>query len=163
MVEECVVRHRLQIPSRYSPRILLNPVVSQAPTCIAFPRGGNMMMSQFLVLASWNTRLAAGCLHCCRSSADLLSWLLSARPPHLQIVLGPLALSPTMVICFCLSAAHTYTHWLAKRLGSLWGNATIDLGAQVHHARQKPRTVTSSAWSRSSQPMTCIGGHYAIT
>ena len=92
MVEERVVRHRLQIPSRYSPSILLNPVVSQTPTCIAFPRGGNTMMSLSLVLASWTTRLAAGYLHCCWSSADPLSRLLSARRPHLQFVLGPLAL-----------------------------------------------------------------------
>ena len=140
MVEERVVRHRLQIPSRYSPRILLNPVVSQTPTCIAFPRGGNTMVSLSLVLASWITRLAAGCLHCCWSSADLLSWLLSAHRRHLQNVLGPLALSPTMVTCFHLFAAHTHAHWLAKRHGSLRGNAAIDLGARVHHARQKPRT-----------------------
>ena len=140
MVEERVVRHRLQIPSRHSPRILLNPVVSQTPTCIAFPRGGNTMMSLSLVLASWITRLAASCLHCCWSSADPLSWLLSARRPHLQTVLGPLALLPMIVTCFHLSAAHTHARWPTKRLGSLWGNATIDLGAQVHHARQKPRT-----------------------
>ena len=97
------------------------------------------MMSLSLVLASWTTRLAAGYLHCCWSSADPLSRFLFARRPHLQLVLGPLALSPTMVTCFHLSAAHTHTRWLTKRLGSLWGNAAIDLGAQVHHARQKPR------------------------
>ena len=139
MVEERVVRHRLQIPSRYSPRILLNPVVSQTPTCIAFPRGGNTMMSLSLVLASWTTRLAAGYLHCYRSSADLLSWLLSARRPHLQIVLGPLALMQWTFTCFQCFAADAHAPWLAKCLGSLWNNAAIDSDAQVHHARQKPR------------------------
>ena len=71
------------------------------------------MMSLSLVLASWITRLAVGCLHCCRSSADLLSWLLSAHWQHLQNVLGPLALSPTMVTCFLL-VRYSYTHALAR-------------------------------------------------
>ena len=97
------------------------------------------MEAILLVLASWVAQLAAGCLHCCRSFADPLSWLLSARRLHLQVVLGPLALSPTMVTCFHLSAAHTHARWLAKRLGSLWGNAVIDLGVRIHHTRQKPR------------------------
>ena len=113
--------------------------VSQTPTCIAFPRGGNTMMSHLLVLASWVAQLAAGCLHCCKSSADPLSWPLSARRLHLQNVLGPLALSPTMVTCFLLSAAHTHARWSTNRLGSLWGNAAIDLGARIHHVRQKPQ------------------------
>ena len=93
------------------------------------------MMSLSLVLASWITRLAAGYLHCCRSSADLLSWLLSARRPHLQIVLGPLALSPTMVTCFHLSAAHTHARWSTKRLGSLRDNAAIDSGSRNCESR----------------------------
>ena len=97
------------------------------------------MMSLSLILASRITQLAAGFLHCCRSSTDLHSWLLSAHRRHLQNVLGPLALSPTMVTCFHLSTAHTHARWPTKRLGSLWGNAAINLGAQVHHARQKPR------------------------
>ena len=140
MVEECVVRHRLQIPSRYSPSILLNPVVSQTPTCIAFPRGGNTMMSLSLVLASWTTRLAAGYLHCCWSSADPLSRLLSARRPHLQFVLGPLALMQWTFTFFLYFAANAHAPWLAQLLGSLWHNAAIDLGMRIHHARQKPRT-----------------------
>ena len=98
-----------------------------------------MICALSLVLASWIAQLAAGCLHCCWSSADPLFWLLSARRPHLQIGLGPLALSPTMVTCFQLSAAHTHARWSTKRLGSLRDNAAIDSGAQVHHARQKPR------------------------
>ena len=91
------------------------------------------MEATALVLASRTARLAAGCLHHCRSSADLLSGLLSAHRLHLQVVLGPLALSPMMVTCFSLSAAHTHMRWLAKHLGSLWNNAAIDLGMQIHH------------------------------
>ena len=98
------------------------------------------MMSLSLVLASWITRLAAGGLHCCRSFADLLSWLLSARRPHLQIVLGPLALMQWTFTCFQYFAANAHAPWLAKRLGSLWNNAAIDLGMQIHHACQKPHT-----------------------
>ena len=98
------------------------------------------MMSLSLVLASWIAHWAAGYLHCCWSSADPLFWLLSARRPHLQMDLGPLALSPTMITCLHLSAAHTHACWPTKRLGSLRDNAAIDSGAQVHHARQKPRT-----------------------
>ena len=152
------------MPMRYSPSILLNPVVSQTPTCIAVPRGGNTMETPSLVLASWTARLAAGCLHHCKSSVDPLSGLLSAHRPHLQIVLGPLALSPTIVTCFLLSATCPHVLWLAKRCGSLWCNVAIAIGTQVHHACQQPRTrLLPIVWSRSSPRMTCIGGHYAIT
>ena len=73
------------------------------------------MMSLSLVLASWITRLAAGCLHCCRSSADLLSWLLSARRPHLQMILGPLALIADDGYLFSVLARCSHARSLAHQ------------------------------------------------
>ena len=76
----------------------------------------------------------------CKMSIDPLFGLLSGHRLHLQIVLGPLALMPTMFTWFLHFTANAHVPWLAKRLGSLWNNVAIAFGMRIHHARQKPRT-----------------------
>ena len=101
---------------------------------LAFSAFINCTAASLLVWALGCTALVVGCL------LILTAGLLSTHRPHLQIVLGPLALTSMMITCLLYFAAYTHVPWLAKHTGSLWNNAAIAIGMQIHHTRQKPHT-----------------------